>query len=150
MGFTRIDTQDISGSAITPAKADLSTAWTFQGGLSGSLQRTGAGLSYLVAGSGISIVSASNGQVSIATTGAAGLTTSNFIWNEAVTGSNGVADAFTLAAAPTPVTSLRVFKNGLRMMSGSQYDYTLLGRTLTFNAGSVPTSGSNIVVDYMV
>lgn len=42
-------------------------------GLSGSLQQTSAGLSYLVAGTGISIASASNGQVTISNT-LAGLT----------------------------------------------------------------------------
>lgn len=36
--------------------------------LSGTLQRTGQGVSYLVAGSGISIVTASNGQIFIAST----------------------------------------------------------------------------------
>ena len=44
----------------------------FSLGLSGSLQRTTAGLSYLVAGSNITISTASNGQVTINSTAAAG------------------------------------------------------------------------------
>lgn len=44
------------------------------GGLTGSLQLTAAGLSYLVAGSNTTITSASNGQITIASTGGGGLT----------------------------------------------------------------------------
>jgi hypothetical protein len=39
------------------------------GGLSGSLQRTTAGISYLAAGSNVTIVSASSGQITISSTG---------------------------------------------------------------------------------
>ena len=49
----------------------------FPSQISGSLQRTSAGLSYLVAGTGISIASASNGQVTITSTGAVGAGGSN-------------------------------------------------------------------------
>lgn len=44
----------------------------FSSQISGSIQRTAAGLSYLVAGSGISIASASNGQITISSSGGAG------------------------------------------------------------------------------
>ena len=48
----------------------VSQRGNFPSQISGSLQRTSAGLSYLVAGTGISISSASNGQITIAGTGA--------------------------------------------------------------------------------
>jgi hypothetical protein len=44
----------------------------FSGGLSGSLTRLDNGSSYLVAGSNVTIISASNGQVTIASTGGGG------------------------------------------------------------------------------
>lgn len=47
-------------------------------GLSGSLQRIGPNLTYLVAGSNITITSASNGQVTIASTGGSSAPTSEF------------------------------------------------------------------------
>ena len=82
MGVTRIDTQDvrdqqiktddISGSAITPDKAALTASWLFQGGLSGSLQQTFTGLSYLVAGSNVTIITGSNGQLTISATAGSG------------------------------------------------------------------------------
>lgn len=53
------------------------------GGLSGSLQRTSDGLSYLVAGTNVTITSASNGQITIAST-AAGGTASTGTFRDAV------------------------------------------------------------------
>jgi hypothetical protein len=51
------------GSDLTPyARLDGAT---FTGGLTGSIQRTSGGVSYLVAGGGISITSSSNGQILI-------------------------------------------------------------------------------------
>jgi len=44
----------------------------FSSQISGSIQRTSAGLSYLVAGSGVTISSASSGQITISSTGGAG------------------------------------------------------------------------------
>ena len=45
----------------------------FPAGLSGSIQQTSAGISYLVAGTGVTIASASNGQITISSTGGGGL-----------------------------------------------------------------------------
>jgi len=63
------------GSPIT-ASAGFSipstTAFIADGGLTGSLQQTAGGVSYLVAGSNITIVSQSNGQVRISSTAAGG------------------------------------------------------------------------------
>lgn len=50
----------------------VSSRGNFPSQLSGSIQRTSAGISYLVAGSGISISSASNGQITINSSGGAG------------------------------------------------------------------------------
>jgi hypothetical protein len=49
-----------------------SAAFVAEGGLSGSLQRTAQNVSYLVAGSNVTITSASNGQIFISSTGAGG------------------------------------------------------------------------------
>lgn len=52
-------------------------------GISGSLQRTISGLSYLVAGGGINVVSASNGQITISSIGVAGGTNTQVQFNDA-------------------------------------------------------------------
>ncbi len=51
---------------------DVLNTGIFRANLSGSLQRTSTGLSYLVAGSGVTISSASNGQITISSAGGAG------------------------------------------------------------------------------
>lgn len=57
----------ISGSNIAPGES-----FTFAGGLSGSLQKTSGDISYLVAGSNVTITSGSNGQITIASTATGG------------------------------------------------------------------------------
>ena len=63
-----IQTQDLSASCVTPDKAALSASWVFEAGLTGSIQHVSGGASYLVAGTNISIVSASNGQITVLST----------------------------------------------------------------------------------
>ncbi len=60
---------------------------------------------------------------------------------------NGVNGTFTLKYAPSPLTSVFVYRNGLRQREGE--DYRLTGKTLTFIATSVPQSGDTLAVDYM-
>jgi hypothetical protein len=93
----------VSGSQNTPSGANrkatvfggdtvFSSSVTFLDGVSGSIQQTAAGLSYLVAGSNITIISASNGQITISSTGGGGgsstsnaayhgFTTASVFWN---------------------------------------------------------------------
>jgi hypothetical protein len=58
---------------------------------------------------------------------------------------NGVNAVFTLANTPI-VPSLKVYRNGVRMKNGT--DYNLSGQTITFVAGEIPQDTDILVVDY--
>lgn len=60
-----------------------------------------------------------------------------------VDGSNA---GFTIANSPAPVASLQIFRNGLLLKSGS--DYNLVGSTLTFVSGAIPQSGDTLLAYY--
>ncbi len=60
-----------------------------------------------------------------------------------VNGSNAV---FTLTSAPSPSASLNLYRNGLLMRQGT--DYQLSTRTITFFVASVPQSGDLLVASY--
>ena len=74
-----------------------------------------------------------------------GASSATFVDGETPSGSvNGSNAVFTLANAPSPATSLRVYQNGtVRTLTG---DYTLSGSTLTFV--TAPETGDIIRVDY--
>ena len=59
---------------------------------------------------------------------------------------NGVNTTFTLAAAPSPGSSLTLYRNGLLMNQGT--DYQLSGRTVTFFLASVPLTGDLLTAGY--
>lgn len=59
---------------------------------------------------------------------------------------NGVNAAFTLSMTPNPMSSLAVFRNGLRMTAG--VDYTLSGAVLTFAAASKPQLTDTVSCSY--
>lgn len=59
---------------------------------------------------------------------------------------NGANMAFTLAFAPSPVASLELYLNGLRMESGA--DYLLSGKNLTFLTVSTPQTGDLLLANY--
>jgi hypothetical protein len=61
---------------------------------------------------------------------------------------NGSNAAFTLARAPSPATSLLLFRNGLLQTAG--VDYTLSGSSVSFLPGSVPQPGDMIQASYRV
>lgn len=139
-GPTRLDTQDlrdlsvgttdISGSAITPAKADLSQPWNFQGGISGSLQNLTNGQSYLAAGSNVTITSGSSGQVTIA----------------AAAGGSSPFTVLSLAANATAnATTTGVEITGLQtaLTSGRYvFQYFIIGRS------SITTTGLKFGINY--
>lgn len=76
-----------------------------------------------------------------------GLSTSNFVWSEAPSGSiNGSNTSFTLANTPTSGTE-RLYLNGMRLFVGGSNDYTISGATITMN--TAPLTGERLIADYM-
>jgi hypothetical protein len=72
-----------------------------------------------------------------------------FVDGETPTGAvNGVNTVFTLAQTPSPTTSLAVYRNGLRVKSGT--NYTATGNSITFVAGSVPQTGDILQCSYRI
>jgi hypothetical protein len=59
---------------------------------------------------------------------------------------NGSTIVFTLAFAPSPSTSLQLYRNGLRMEQG--LDYTISGSSISFLPGSVPQTGDILLASY--
>jgi hypothetical protein len=59
---------------------------------------------------------------------------------------DGVNTVFTLTFAPSPAGSLMLFRNGLRLEIGQ--DYQIAGSTITFFLGSVPQPGDLLVASY--
>lgn len=107
------------------------------GGLSGSLTTLTDGSSYLVAGTGISITTGSNGQITIESTvtgggspGSGGLLT-ELVLNEIPTGAiDGNNTAFTIASTPSDPSTVMLWLNGQLLTPGS--DFTVAGKNITF------------------
>jgi hypothetical protein len=59
---------------------------------------------------------------------------------------DGSNPTFVLTAAPSPPTSLLVYRNGMRLSPGS--DYSLSGNTIVFTQGAIPNIGDLISVTY--
>jgi len=77
------------------------------------------------------------------------LTNDNFVDNETPGGDlDGMDVTYALADAPSPVASLHLYMNGLRLSEGGSNDYTLSGSTITFT--SAPISTDVILADYRV
>ena len=103
-----LDVKDNVYASLTGSNT-FSAPMTFSSGLSGSMQQTAAGLSYIVAGAGITVTSASNGQVTVAST---------------VSGSSGGGGdpgaQYLVLALTSSLTSERVFSasTGLKAVDG--------------------------------
>lgn len=98
----------------------------------------GGQLTFLGLGTGLAISG---------TTLSASGTTTNFADYVSVPGTpNGTLTAFTLANAPSPSTSLGVFKNGQLLQSGTGNDYTLTGAVVTFTVA--PAATDNLQASY--
>jgi hypothetical protein len=55
--------------------------------------------------------------------------------------------SFTLANAPNPVASLKLYKNGVLLNQGG--DYTVSGSNITFaSPGVTPRSGDTLIAAY--
>lgn len=78
--------------------------------------------------------------------------TANYVDEETPSGSiNGSNVTFTLAHAPSPSTSLRLYYNGTRLRYGT--DYTLSGATITMTLTSLigqaaPNTGDGLLAEY--
>jgi len=77
-------------------------------------------------------------------------TTTNFVDAATPTGTiNGTNLTFTLAYTPNPVSSVKLYKNGLLLSQASSGDYTISGSTITFNStATTPQTGDTLVVSY--
>jgi hypothetical protein len=72
-----------------------------------------------------------------------------FVDQETPSGSiNGVNAAFTLSQTPSPSSSLAVYRNGIRLRSG--VDYNAAGTLITFVTGLVPQSGDILTCSYRI
>lgn len=81
-GNTRLGDNTADLHQVTGTLSVLDNA-LFKSGISGSIQRTVSGVSYLVAGTGISVASASNGQITISSMGTAGGINTQVQFNDA-------------------------------------------------------------------
>lgn len=108
----------------------------------------------LTSSTGITITDGgANGNVTVGVDSGTLVTFDQSTYNEVPSGTvDGVNDTFSLLNAPTITGTIRVYKRGLRMKEGDDY---ILSSTVSpvqefvvFQAGSVPTPGSNLLVDY--
>lgn len=59
---------------------------------------------------------------------------------------DGVNTVFTILNAPSPVSSLSLFRNGVLMLQGA--DYSIATRTIQFFPASVPVPGDSVLASY--
>tara|TARA_B100000700_G_scaffold320913_1_gene419114 strand:- start:1150 stop:2469 length:1320 start_codon:yes stop_codon:yes gene_type:complete len=119
---------------------------SFSAGLSGSLTRLSSGASFIQHSGGITVTSASSGQLTISTP--------NNVYSEFVGSSNGVNTKYTLDHAPDFTKNVALFVNGLMQapatsITGAPFqDYSITGSTVYFTTCSLPPSGSVIFANY--
>jgi len=122
------------------------SAFVADGGLSGSLQQTSQGKSYLVAGSNVTITSASNGQIFISSTGggAPGGSGTNFfsetglgvIYNSGSVAFTGARTGESIESASEKGTDVQFYFSGSNAAIGS------IDSNVTLFGGNVVASGS--------
>ena len=117
----------------------------FSSGISGSLTQLSNGASYIEAGTGINVVSASNGSISIKVN-------KEMVFNELLGGAvDGLNTLFTLANTPFASSEISIFVNGQLQTPPSLttfQDYSVTGSNVYFTTGSVPTQGSLLLAMY--
>jgi len=134
---TRVEATDTAVFDIDDSVVATISGSTFTGpvifnqGLSGSLTRLIDGASYLIAGNNISVTSASNGQIVIATSAITSPTKQYY----AVTSSlhnadNNVELGFVINQVLFKQDTVNIYLNGVLLRSGSAYDVNL-GTTTT-------------------
>ena len=141
LGTNALQWKEVHSSTGSFDFLNVAERGVFPSQLSGSLQQTSAGLSYLVAGSGVSISTGSNGQITISSTGG-GAGSGN--WNELTpsprlntTGSVSIAGGLGSSYAAQSAGSDVFF-----FVSGTKGDLTTKGTSLGLFGGDVATSGS--------
>lgn len=111
----------------------------FTTGITGSITRLPDGSSFMTAGGGITILTASNGQVSISTP--------TIEWNERLGYGDGTTHVFDLDYEPNNPQTIMIFVNGvLQERDEGTADFSVDGATVTFNY--VPPPGSKITATY--
>ena len=117
----------------------------FSSGISGSLTQLSNGASYIEAGTGINVVSASNGSISIKVN-------KEMVFNELLGGAvNGLNTLFTLANTPFASSEISIFVNGQLQTPPNLttfQDYSVTGSNVFFTTGSIPNEGSLIMAMY--
>src|SRR4051794_21287616 len=79
--------------------------------------------------------------------GPCGATPPSFVDGDSPAGIvDGANPGFTISAAPDPVSSLSIYRNGLLQKLGS--DYTFSGRTAQFVAAAIPQPGDTLLASY--
>ena len=114
-------------------------------GLSGSLTKLSDGSSYLIAGSNITISSASNGGVTIAASSGGGDTLVKSVLSDEA---NGSTKDYTLPSTPLDETAISVYVNGILRLSGSGNDYVYDQSNNQVDFALAPASGSIIQAIY--
>jgi len=105
-------------------------------GLSGSITRLTNGNSYIVAGTGVSVVSSSSGQITISNSAV-----QTIEWSEKLAGTvDGTNTNFSLNYTPTSSSTIMVFLNGILLEQGVNNDFTISGTTVTLTEAPLPDS----------
>lgn len=124
-----IDSRGTSTRGTSVFGGDLFASGTLfaPNGLSGSLTRLPDGSSYLVAGTGINISSASNGAITISREGStpSPRSKSNRVLTGSIFSGVDVDVSSNFSAASFSFDRIDVFVNGQLMMSGNNLDYSL-------------------------
>lgn len=125
----------IEGALYGGSPLDVMSPVVFHDGLTGSLTQLADGSSYLVAGTGISIVTGSTGQITISSTqtspvSSAG-TLTELVLNEQLAGQvDGINTHFTLQNLPASTSSVMIWMNG-QLLTTTQ-DYNVTGSNVEF------------------
>ena len=112
----------VRGASVFGGDTVVSGAIHARGGLTGSLQQLSNGTPYLRSGTGISITTGSSGEVTVASTGTAGLQRSKDVYF--VTGTMSAGSSYNVyepnfVGASYDFEKIDVFINGQLMHSGS-------------------------------
>ena len=114
-------------------------------GFSGSLTKLSDGTSYIQAGSGINVSSASNGAITLKVN-------KEMVFNEKLSGTaNGDNTLFTLANTPFATSEISIFVNGQLQTPpnlATFQDYSVTGSNVFFTTGSTPEEGSLVLAMY--
>ena len=114
-------------------------------GFSGSLTKLSDGTSYIKAGAGINVSSASNGSITLNVN-------KEMVFNEKPSGNvDGLNTLFTLANTPFASNEISIFVNGQLQTPPSLttfQDYSVTGSNIFFTSGSIPDEDSIVLAMY--